>query len=62
MRQPSGPDDRELLPYFRQWERRAPPADCIVCGGDRFDAGAGDCCANTGLEAIPWTELFRRYR
>ncbi len=58
--------------YSRKWERRPSKVDCWHCGGDKDDKGsqpggnelveAGECCAETGLDAIPWTELFRAGR
>lgn len=55
--------------YSRRWERRPAKVDCYVCHGDKNEVSitaggneyveAGECCAFTGLDEIPWTELFK---
>lgn len=55
--------------YSYRWERRPSMVDCYVCRGDITEVShtaggndhvqAGECCAYTGLDEIPWTELFK---
>lgn len=53
--------------YSDRWAMRPGKIDCTVCTGDaRHLMEDGDtkmiqpldCCAFTGLDEIPWTELF----
>ena len=56
--------------YSNKWESRPENVDCFVCRGDEYYVKPGDrdmiepgkCCANTGLDEIPWAELFRNGR
>ena len=52
--------------YYAKWGQRRDNVDCPECEGDRSSmsqpGGPGLCCAFTGLDAIPWSELFTRGR
>lgn len=51
--------------YMMQWGKRPDQVDCRNCCGDetgvinRLNCGQ---CAGTGLDPIPWNELFTRGR
>jgi len=57
--------------YVNLWVNRPETVDCSICAGDAADRSqlhpgadadrdihAGPCCAYTGLDEIPWSELF----
>ena len=52
----------EMKTYKQLWINRSWAVDCYICGGDikNFPPDPDPCpeCSMTGLEAIPWTELF----
>ena len=62
------------LTYKDQWMERPENVDCHICGGDGSlrDANRDDpkldviqaeeCCSFTGIDQIPWSELFRSGR
>ncbi len=46
--------------YMEQWYRRKVDVDCPECAGDlQGDEAPGSCCTWTGLDPIPWSELFK---
>ena len=52
-----------LHEYYEKWGSRRDNVDCTECEGGQFSsvnqpAGPQECCAYTGLDAIPWSELF----
>ncbi len=54
--------------YSDRWSLRPEKVDCLTCKGDETTVGVhtvihpGGCCAKTGLDEIPWSELFRKGR
>lgn len=60
--------------YAHRWTWRPEKVDCRICGGDIHDRERGSptlilpreaatvCCAGTGLDEIPWSELFKKGR
>ncbi len=58
--------------YPSKWAMRPEKVDCLVCKGDISDENLdenrhklirpGECCAGTGLDELPWTELFKKGR
>lgn len=55
--------------YADKWSMRPGQVDCYWCGGDgnlRDDEDADispeKCCSFTGLDQIPWSELFKKGR
>ncbi len=50
------------MSYKKRWLQRAVQADCYLCGGDINNHAPKPMpcleCVMTGIEPIPWTELF----
>ncbi len=52
--------------YKERWRARPTDVDCWECAGiDGVSLTSwkmSNCCAGTGLDTIPWAELFKRMR
>lgn len=56
----------------KQWILRPEQIDCHICGGasnseegyedEDIFIDAGECCAGTGLDEMPWTETHTQGR